>query len=123
MQDSAGQTAIAALGDYRSTDAQNQTAYSKLEGDVASTDPTFNTEAAQLNLSNAIAIQHLKQQRAATAVNAALLEQQLGANKYQRDSMAGHLQTFDSLKQAQSTSDSWKIDPNGPSVASRWLVP
>ena len=123
MQDSAGQTAIAALGDYRSTDAQSQTAYSQLELDVASTSPTFNTEAAQLNLSNAIAIQHLKQQRAATAVNAALLEQQLAANKYQRDATAGHIQMFDSLKQSQGASDGWKFDPTGPAVASRWLVP
>lgn len=122
MQDSAGQTAITALGDYRSTDAQSQTAYSQLEMDVASTSPKFNTEAAQLNLSNAIAIQHLKQQRAATAVNAALLEQQLAANKYQRDATAGHFVTFSDLKAQQSVSDSWKMDPNSANTA-RFLVP
>lgn len=121
MQDSAGTTAMTALGDYRSTDAQNQNAYALLEQNVQSTDPTFNTEAAQLNLANAIAIQHLKQVRAATAVNAAVLEQQLTANKYQRDAMASHLNLFSNINQLQNSTNTWMIDPD-PS-ARNYLVP
>ncbi len=121
MQDSAGMTAIGALGDFRVTDAQNQANYAQLEALVLSTDPFSNTEAAQLNIANGMALQHLKALRAQTAINAALLEQQLAANKYSRDAMAAHLNLFANINQLRGSTQSWMIDPN-PS-GRNYLVP
>lgn len=123
MQDSAGQTTIGVLGDYRTTDAANQAAFNRLDANVQDTSPAYNTEAAQLNLANAIAIQRLKQQRTETAIQAALLEQQLAANKYQRDAMASHMNLFSEVSRQQGLSDSWKVDPGMSRAASTWLVP
>ena len=123
MQDSAGQTSLQAIGDFRSTDAANQSAFTRLEQNVQDTSPDFNTEAAQLNLANAIALQHLKQQRANNVLQAALLEQQLAANKYQRDTTAAHLQGLGELNQTLTTSDNWRMDASRNTSARRWVVP
>ena len=123
MQDSAGQTSMQAIGDFRFTDALNQVAFSKLEGNVQDTSDDFNTEAAQLNLSNAIGLQHLKQQRANNVLQAALLEQQLTANKYQRDATAAHIQGMADLDTAITTTDGWRMDAAGNTSARKWVVP
>ena len=120
---SAGQTSLQAIGDFRSTDAANQSSFTRLEQNVQDTSPDFNTEAAQLNLANAIALQHLKQQRANNVLQAALLEQQLAANKYQRDTAAAHLQGLGELNQTLTTSDNWRMDSARNSEARRRAVP
>jgi len=76
-----------------------------------------------LNLANAIALQHLKQQRANNVLQAALLEQQLAANKYQRDTTAAHLQGLGELNQTLTTSDNWRMDASRNTSARRWVVP
>jgi len=123
MQDSAGATSIKALGDYRAMDQGNTASFQRLVNDVSSNSPAYNTEAAQLNLANAIAIQKLAQDRQANALHAALLEQQLAANKYQRDAAAGHLQTFGNVNRLRGLSNGWQSDPNSNAFAAGWLVP
>ncbi len=121
MQDSAAMNAMGTLGDYRVTEGQNQADYDQLDKMVASTDPDLNTEAAQLNIANGVALQQLKAARTQTQINAALLEQQLTANKYSRDSMASHLNLFSNINQMRGSSQSWMIDPD-PS-GRNYLVP
>ncbi len=121
MQDSAAMNAMSTLGDYRVTEGQNQADYDQLDKMVASTDPDLNTEAAQQNISNGVALQQLKAMRTQTGINAALLEQQLAANKYSRDSMASHLNLFSNINQLRGSSQNWMIDPD-PS-ARNYLVP
>jgi len=121
MQDSAGMTAIGALGDFRVTDAQNQANYAQLEALVLSSDAAVNTQGVQQNIANGLALQHLKAVRSQTAIEAALLEQQLAANKYSRDSMASHLNLFSNINQLQNSTNTWMIDPD-PS-ARNYLVP
>jgi len=121
MQDSAGMTALGALGDFRVTDAQNQANYAQLETLVLDTSPGSNTAAAQQNIANGVALQQLKAMRTQTGINAALLEQQLAANKYSRDSMASHLNLFSNINQLRGSSQNWMIDPD-PS-ARNYLVP
>ncbi len=121
MQDSAAMNAMSTLGDYRVTESQNQADYDQLDKMVASTDPDLNTQAAQQNIANGVALQQLKAARTQTQINAALLEQQLAANKYSRDSMASHLNLFAKINQLQGSTTNWMIDPD-PS-GRNYLVP
>lgn len=89
------------LAGYRQTQTENASALNQLEQTALSQGPETNTLVGQQNITNAALVQQIRVMQANGAINAALLQQQLVANTYQRNVAAETLNTYAVLAQHQ----------------------
>jgi len=101
ITDGAAEDSMNTLAGYRQTQTENATALNQLEQNALSQDPETNTLVGQQNITNAALVQQVRVMQANGAVNAALLQQQLVANTYQRNVAAETLNTYAVLAQHQ----------------------
>ena len=92
-----------ALAGYRELQGQNAAALNHLEQDALSQDPETNTLIGQQNITNAALLQQIRMTQANGTVNAALLQQQLVANTYQRNVAAETLNMYAVFSQRQAS--------------------
>jgi len=101
ITDGTAQNSMNTLAGYRQTQTENAAALNQLEQNALSQDPETNTLVGQQNITNAALVQQVRVIQANGAVNAALLQQQLVANTYQRNVAAETLNTYAVLAQHQ----------------------
>ncbi len=92
--DAASADTIQALASYRQQEAKNAAAFDQLQAAVLSDDPATNTLTAQQNLTNGALLQLIQREQTNTATSAALTQQQLIANTYQRNLQASALNDY-----------------------------
>jgi hypothetical protein len=98
---------MSVLAGYRQMQTENATALNQLEQTALSQDPNNNTLIGQQNITNAALMQQLRSMQANGTVAAALLQQQLIANTYQRNAAAETLNTYNSLAQSQANGNAY----------------
>jgi hypothetical protein len=107
-QDGSAAKCLSTIAQYRQNAGANAAAFENLAGaQTDSTDDT-NSQIEQLNLMNAAQAQAINEARSQGAVEACLVEQQILANKIQRDAVADHLSFLGQANDyATSESASW----------------
>ena len=90
-QDGSASKCLATIAEYRATAAANAQAASDLQAAQADGSDLTNSEIEQLNLINAAQAQANTEARSQGAIEACLVEQQVLAQKVQRDTLADHL--------------------------------
>jgi hypothetical protein len=102
MTDGTAQDSMNTLASYRQQQTENAAALNQLEQTALSQDPNSNTLVAQQNIANAALMQQIRVMQANGTINAALLQQQLVANTYQRNLAAETINTYAVLAQHQA---------------------
>lgn len=110
--DGSAESCYQTLADYRSKNAQNDTAAASLDQDASDDSPDQNTFMKQLNLVVGVMTQNRIHNRSAGDLQACLVEQQILQNKAQRDSIAGSLNDYDHAAGVMSAPNSGFGDPS-----------
>jgi hypothetical protein len=108
------------LGQYRQSLPQTQAAFSALQSALLSADPTLNSQIAQLNQMNAGQSQATAEAMAHGSLETCLVEQQVVANKVQRDAIAKDLSY---QAHAQTVLANNPADWDGSSAVSTFHLP
>lgn len=106
--DGSSQKCLATIAQYRASAQANATAYVALQNSQLDDTDGTNSEVQQLNLINASQAQAMNEARSQGEVHACLVEQQVLANKAQRDESVAHMNfVADSEKYAASEGNGW----------------
>jgi hypothetical protein len=107
-QDGSAAKCLSTIAQYRQNAAMNAPAFQNLTAAQADGTDNTNSQIEQLNLMNAAQAQANNEARSQGAVEACLVEQQILANKVQRDAVADHLSFVGQANDyATSESASW----------------
>jgi type IV secretion system protein TrbJ len=107
-QDGSAAKCLSTIAQYRQNAATNTAAVLKLAAAQTDGSDNTNSQIEQLNLMNAAQAQANNEARSQSAVEACLVEQQILANKVQRDAVADHLSFVGQANDyAASESASW----------------
>ena len=98
--DGAGPVALQTLGNARQQQVQIDGAISRLQTAAVDGTSAMNSQVQQLNLLTAAAIIQLRQQQTNGTLATSLLEQQLIANKFQRDQLADRMNFTNDFQKA-----------------------
>jgi len=105
MSDSISPDCLTAVGQYRTTRAQDATANSALAQQQFDTTSATNSEVQQLNLLNAAAAQNLTEMQSQGAMQVCLASQMTVANMQQRNAAAQDLNTAALVQQQRAVND------------------
>lgn len=106
--DGSAEKCLATIAQYRAGAQANVTAYAALQSSQLDDSDATNSEIQQLNLINASQAQAMNEARNQGAVHACLVEQQVLANKAQRDSSVAHMNfVADSERYAATEGNGW----------------
>lgn len=106
--DGSAEKCLATIAQYRASAQANIGAYAALQTSQLDDSDTTNSEIQQLNLINASQAQAMNEARNQGAVHACLVEQQILANKQQRDASVAHMNfVADSERYAASEGNGW----------------
>lgn len=102
---------LSTIAQYRSNAALNATAAANLQSAQTDDTTTTNSSVEQSNLLNAAQAQANNEQRAQGALQSCLVEQQIIANKAQRDAQADHLSLLGATSDYYATESPAWADP------------
>jgi len=106
--DAAGPTSIQTIGNARVQQAQMDAAIRRLQAAAEDGSVGTNSEVEQLNLMTSASVQSLQMQQTQNNAAVSLLEQQMIANKIQRDALADHMNFNNQINQyTASESPAW----------------
>jgi hypothetical protein len=106
--DAAGPASIQTIGNARVHQAQMDASIRRLQTAAQDGSNGTNTEVEQLNLMTAASVQSLEMQQTQNNAMVSLLEQQMIANKVQRDALADHMNFNNQIDQyTASESAAW----------------
>ena len=105
MSDSISPDCLTAVGQYRTTRAQDATANSALAQQQFDTTSATNSEVEQLNLLNASAAQNLTEMQSQGTMQVCLASQMTVANMQQRNAAAQDLNTAAMVQQQRAVND------------------
>ncbi len=94
---------LATIAQYRADAAANLRAQTSLQSAQLDSSDATNSEIEQLNLLNAAQAQAANEQRSQNMMQTCLIEQQVLANKMERDSLAGHMNFFTEVQRYDTT--------------------
>ena len=105
MSDSISPDCLTAVGQYRATRSNDQTANSSLSSQQLDTTPATNSEVQQLNLLNAAEAQKLSEMQSQGTMQTCLAAQMTVANMQQRNAAAQDLNTAATVQQQRTMND------------------
>jgi hypothetical protein len=105
MADSVSPDCLTAVGQYRATRSQDQTANGSLSLQQFDTTAATNSEVQQLNLLNAAEAQKLTEMQSQGTMQVCLASQMTVANMQQRNAAAADLNTAAAVQQQRAVND------------------